>query len=170
MILVGSVWNELGESYFIFFCKIFQLGNSVLVLRCKAIALHVIYGFCIKWKVSFIISGPKSFFVLKIAGERFVDSFGECSLICLFWTSHPKREMFDIYMQLWKLFHEFCLFDFSKSYYGTSKQENSKKNWDIIKASTTIRRFLHPYNCILSQECSTLYLPFLKVCSYDIQN
>ena len=47
-ILVGSVCNELGEAYFIFFCKIFQLGNSVLVLRCKAIALHVIYGFCIK--------------------------------------------------------------------------------------------------------------------------
>ena len=107
MILVGSVWNELGEAYFIFFCKIFQLGNSVLVLRCKAIALHVIYGFCIKWRVSFIISGPKSFFVLKISGERFVDSFGECSLICLFWTSHPKREMLDIYMQLWKIFISF---------------------------------------------------------------
>ena len=52
-----------------------------------------LYGFYIKWKMSFIISGPKSFFVLKISVAKFCRFFGECSLIYPFLISHQKREI-----------------------------------------------------------------------------
>ena len=38
---------------------------TVMFLRlCSSGSFLKLYGFCIKWKVSFIILGPKSFFVL----------------------------------------------------------------------------------------------------------
>ena len=68
---------------------------TVRFLRlCSSGSFLKLYGFCIKWKVSFVIFGPKSFLSYRSLSQGFVDSFGECSLICLFLISHQKREMF----------------------------------------------------------------------------
>ena len=82
---------------------------TVRILRlCSSGSFLKLYGFCIKWKVSFIILGPNSFLSYRSLSQGFVDSFGECSLICLFLISHQKREMFHFCRQALKLFHEFC--------------------------------------------------------------
>ena len=68
---------------------------TVRFLRlCSSGSFLKLYGFCIKWKASFIILGPKSFLSYRSLSQGFVDSFGECSQICLFLISHQKREMF----------------------------------------------------------------------------
>ena len=75
---------------------------------CRSGSFLKLYGFCIKWKVSFIISSPKSFLCYSSLSQGFIDSFDEYSLICPFLESHQKREMFHFCSQASKLFHEFC--------------------------------------------------------------
>ena len=82
---------------------------TVRFLRlCSSGSPPKLYGFCIKWKMFFIISSPKSFFVFQVSVTRICRFFYECSLICLFSISHQKREMIHIYRQILKLFHELC--------------------------------------------------------------
>ena len=75
---------------------------------CNSGSFLKLYGFCIKWKVSFIILGPKSFLSYRSLSQGFVDSFVECSLICPFLISRQKRKMLHFCRQALKLFHEFC--------------------------------------------------------------
>ena len=77
-----------------------------LLCLCRSGSFLKLYGFCIKWKVSFIILGH--FLSNRSLSQGFVDSFGECSQICLFLISHQKREMFHFCRQALKLFYEFC--------------------------------------------------------------
>ena len=80
--------------------------HTVRFLRlCSSASFLKLYGFCIKWKVSFIIL---HFLSHRSLSQEFVDSFGECSLICPFLISHQKRKMFNFCSQALKLFHEFC--------------------------------------------------------------
>ena len=74
---------------------------------CSSGSFLKLCGFCIKWKVSFIILGP-NFFPYRSLSQGFADSFGECSLIYPFLVSHQKRKMFHLYRQVLKLFREFC--------------------------------------------------------------
>ena len=69
-----------------------------------------LHGFCIKWKVSFITLSHKSFFVLQISVTRiYIDSFGECSLICSFLVcKSSKKRNVSFCRQALKLFQEFC--------------------------------------------------------------
>ena len=82
---------------------------TVRFLRlCSSGSFLKLHGFCIKWKVSFIILSLKSFFVLRPLSQGFVDSFSECSLICPFLISYQKRKICHFCRQALKLFHEFC--------------------------------------------------------------
>ena len=65
-----------------------------------------LYIFCLKWKVSFIISGPKSFLILKISVAKICRFFGEYLLICPFLAHHQKRDLFHLFRQVLKLFQE----------------------------------------------------------------
>ena len=60
---------------------------------CSSGSFPKLYGFCIKWKGSFIILDPKLFLCYRSLSQGFADSFGECSLICPCLRSREKREM-----------------------------------------------------------------------------
>ena len=78
-------------------------------------------------------------------------------------NKYQKREMFHFCRQALKL-------DCSESYYGTSRQEDSKKIEILNKHSLEQVVFLSSCNCILSQRRGTSYLLLLKVCPRDNQN
>ena len=57
-------------------------------------------GFCGKGEISFIISGPKSYFSSQILVARIFRFFGKCSLICSSLTSKQNREIIHLYRQV----------------------------------------------------------------------
>ena len=75
-----------------------------LLSLCRVESFLRLYGFCTKWKMTFIISGPKSFPTYKFLLPTFVESFGEYLLICPFSANHQKRDLFYLYGQVLKLF------------------------------------------------------------------
>ena len=51
---------------------------------CSFGSFFELFRFCIKWKVSFIILAPKSFFFIQISVARICKLFSELSRICSF--------------------------------------------------------------------------------------
>ena len=79
--------------------------HTVQFLRlCRVKSFLRLYGFCAKWKISFIISGHLSLY--KFLSLRFVDFFGRYLLIYAFAANHPKRDLSHLCKQVLKLFCE----------------------------------------------------------------